>query len=115
MRGFQMLLAATACLPLALVGGPALAQPPPGADLKYKDWFESLQQPGTHSYCCSISDCHMTAYRTTANGYEVPIGDRWVPVPPDKILDHVDNPTGHAVVCYLEPDEILCFVREAEG
>lgn len=115
MRSFRMLLVAAACLSLVLRGVPALAQPPPGSNLKYKDWFESLQQPGTHGYCCSISDCHMTNYRVTPNGYEVPIDGRWVPVPPDKVLDHVDNPTGHGVVCYLVPDEIMCFVRAAEG
>lgn len=91
------------------------AAPPPDNNLQYKEWFESLRQPGTQALCCSISDCRMTNYRTNADGYEVPINNHWVRVPPDKVLNRIPNPTGHGVVCYTPPENILCFVRETDG
>ncbi|HUN50291.1 MAG TPA: hypothetical protein VMU42_04215 [Candidatus Sulfotelmatobacter sp.] len=114
MRTLPILLAVS-FLVLAASGGEVMAQPPPGSNLTFKDWFQSLQQPGTQSSCCSIADCHLTSYRTTANGYEVPINGRWIAVPPDRVLQHVANPTGSGVVCYLVPDDIMCFVRATEG
>ena len=100
---------------LILFVGSASAAPPPDSNLQYKDWFESLRQPGTMALCCSISDCRMTAYRTDAEGYEVPINNRWVRVPPDKVLNRIANPTGRGVVCYTPPENILCFVRATDG
>jgi hypothetical protein len=88
---------------------------PPEGPLRHKEWFEGLRQPGTQAQCCSIADCRVKPYRMTADGYEVQLDDRWVRVPPEKILQRIDNPTGGAVVCYTPPEHIMCFVRATEG
>ncbi|HUB96504.1 MAG TPA: hypothetical protein VL993_11330 [Stellaceae bacterium] len=56
----------------------------------------------------------MTDYRTTGFGYEALIDGRWLAVPPERVLDHIANPTGRAVVCYAPALGILCFVRPDE-
>jgi hypothetical protein len=99
-----------------LLLSPAIeAAPPADSDLKYKDWFESLRQPGTGIPCCSIADCRLTAYRMSADGYEVPLDGRWIVVPADKVLNHIPNPTGRGVVCYSPPASIFCFIRATDG
>lgn len=105
----QMLLVAA----FAGIAG-ARAQPPENADPYFAPWFQSLRQPGTGISCCSIADCRQTEYRTGQDGYEALIGDQWIVVPREKVLDHTDNPTGRAVVCYLPGKGILCFVRPSE-
>ena len=35
-------------------------------------------------------------------------------MPPDKILQRTDNPTGRAVVCWTPQRGIMCFVRATE-
>jgi len=74
-------------------------------------WFRSLLQPGTSISCCSISDCRATDYRVEGDHYEALIGEKWFVVPPDKILQRTDNPTGRAVVCWTPQRGIVCFVR----
>ncbi len=98
------------------------AAPPQNADGTYRAWFQSLRQPATGLSCCSISDCRMTEYRAGQEGYEVLIDEHvipgakahWVPVPQDKVLRGIDNPTGRAVVCAHPDGEILCFVTPEE-
>lgn len=92
----------------------ALAKPPRHTDPALVPWYQSLRQPGTGMSCCSIADCRTADYRTTDNGYEVFIDRRWIPVPPDKILQRINNPTGRAVVCWTPTQGIMCFVRAAE-
>ena len=89
------------------------AAPPENADPALAPWFQSLQAPNGTS-CCSNADCRVTDYRTSAAGYEALIDNRWIAVPRDRVLDHVSNPTGRAVVCYLPAMGILCFVRPSE-
>ena len=98
------------------------AAPPANADPALAPWFQSLRQPGTGESCCSLADCRPAEYRQTRNGYEAWIDGRfgvspgmWVPVPEDKILQRIDNPTGRAVACYTPVLGILCFVRPAES
>jgi hypothetical protein len=93
----------------------AIAQPPPNANPKLAPWFRSLLQPGTNLSCCSIADCRTTDYRIEHNHYEALIGKRWLDVPPDKILQRTDNPTGRAVVCWTPQLGIMCFVRATES
>jgi hypothetical protein len=98
----------------ALMVGAANAYPPPGADMSLAPWFQGLRQPGTGMSCCSISDCRQTDFRTNGSHYEAMIEGRWLPIPPDKILDRTDNPTGRAVVCYTPTLGIMCFIRGPE-
>jgi hypothetical protein len=97
----------------AAAAGAAHAQPPVNADPALAPWFQSLQAPNGVS-CCSIADCRMTDYRIDATGYEALVDGRWMIVPPDRVLSHVENPTGRAVVCSLPGMGILCFVRPSE-
>ncbi len=101
---------------LLLLAGIAAARgaPPENADPSLAPWFQSLRQPGTGISCCSIADCRTTDYRTTARGYEALVDGRWLAVPPDRVLQETENPTGRAVVCYLPGKGILCFVRPSE-
>jgi hypothetical protein len=101
----------------ALLLGPvmlAIAAPPENADPALSQWFRSLRQPGTGISCCSMADCRMTDYRVVGEGYEALIDGTWRTVPPERVLDHTDNPTGRAVVCYLPSKGVLCFVRPSE-
>ena len=93
----------------------AVAQPPPDADPALAPWFRSLLVPGTNISCCSVTDCRATEYRIEADHYEALIGGKWFVVPPDKILQRTDNPTGRAVVCWTPQHGILCFVRATES
>jgi hypothetical protein len=98
------------------------AQPPPNADPALSPWFQSLQQPGTGVSCCSISDCRPTEFRTQGDLYEVLIApgtfdvtdEKWLTVPPDKVLQRTDNPVGRAVVCWRPSRGIMCFIRGTE-
>jgi hypothetical protein len=94
--------------------GAAISAPPDGADPSLAPWFQGLRQPGTGISCCSIADCRTTDYRTRMDGYEVLIDDRWVSVPWEKVLQHMTNPTGRAVVCWTPQRGVLCFVRPDE-
>jgi hypothetical protein len=94
--------------------GLAQADPPPNADPALAPWFQSLHQPDTGISCCSIADCRTTDYRTSGDDYEVLIDDKWTVVPKAKILHHIDNPVGRAVVCWTPALGIMCFVRATE-
>ena len=99
---------------LWLVAVSAAAAPPQNADPALAAWFRSLLQPGTSVSCCALADCRPTDYRITADHYEALVGGAWVAIPPDKILDRTDNPTGRAVVCWTPQRGIMCFVRATE-
>ena len=98
-----------------LLATAAAAQPPPNADPTLAPWFRSLLQPGTQISCCSLADCRATDYRIRADGYEALVGGNWLLVPPEKILQRTDNPTGHAIVCWTPQRGIMCFVRATES
>src|SRR5258708_1288769 len=111
----KAIIVAGLVLGITVTAATVWSRPSPDSDMTYKEWFEGLRQPGTHAHCCSIADCRTTAYRTTSDGYEVPINDRWVRVPSEKVLDRIENPTGKGVVCYTLPANILCFVRATDS
>jgi len=100
---------------LLIPAGTAAARPPEKSDLKLGLWFEDLRQPTTDLPCCNISDCRQTESRFVANHYEALIEGHWVLVPPNAIVDRTDNPTGHAVACWLPWGGILCFVKAPES
>ena len=114
--------------PLAIIAGMLFlctgsAAHPRGA--QFADWFRSLQEPGTEgmmgsSSCCSPErDCQITDYETDANGrYWITAAGERIQVPPDKILQRTDNPTGRGVAClryYNGHPVVRCFVRASEG
>lgn len=81
------------------------------ADPALATWFRSLKAPNGTA-CCSAADCRRANFRLTLSGYQAKIGDKWVPVPWERVLRRTDNPTGEAVVCYVPQTElIMCFVR----
>jgi hypothetical protein len=90
------------------------AVPPDDADPALAPWFQSLRQPGTHMSCCSIADCRETDYRIVGDHYEAMVHGEWLAIPPDKVLNRRDNPTGRAVVCWSPALGIMCFVRGPE-
>ena len=92
----------------------AHAAPPPDADPTLAPWFRDLREPDTGRSCCSISDCRPAEARTRGDHYEVLIEGQWLPVPPEKVLNRSDNPTGRAVVCWTRILGILCFIRGPE-
>lgn len=102
-----------ACLMLALAGA-AIAAPPENADPALAPWYESLTQPETGLGCCSIADCREVESRLVGDHYEALIRDRWMIVPPERILEHTPNPTGRAVACWRPRQGIRCFVRATE-
>jgi hypothetical protein len=107
----RLIIAAASFLLVAII---AQARPPADADPALAPWFEGLQQPGTGISCCSIADCRPTDSRTAGDHYEAWIDNKWVAVPPEKVLPRSDNPMGRAVVCWTPQAGILCFVRAAE-
>ncbi|HLZ68107.1 MAG TPA: hypothetical protein VKQ29_17925 [Aliidongia sp.] len=94
-----------------LLAAHAYAAPPPDADPTLAPWFQSLRQPSTGLLCCSVADCRAVDSRETSGGYEVFIDNKWLPVPPEKVLQRADNPVGRAVVCWTKLAGIMCFVR----
>jgi hypothetical protein len=117
-------IAALALL-VALIAA-ARAAPPENADPTLAPWFQSLEVPGTnHSSCCSESDCRQVDYRVVNDYYEALLTPEqfaragvtqtlWIPVPFDRILERVDNPTGKAILCWQPGTGVLCFVRPDE-
>lgn len=106
------------CLLLSLLGllatGAALARPPPNADPALHTWYDGLRVPHSRMSCCSVSDCRTVEYRTRGDHYEAFVEGRWISIPPDKILQRTDNPTGHAVLCWTPALGVMCFVRGPE-
>jgi hypothetical protein len=94
---------------------PAVAAPPENADPALAPWFQSLRQPETGMSCCDVADCRPTEYRTVGDAYEVWVDNRWMTVPPRRILQRADNPVGRAVVCWTPQRGIMCFVRGTEA
>lgn len=107
----------------------AYGEPPANGNPAYADWFHSLTIPSGQyagTSCCSVADCRTTDYKVDGDHYVVRIPadidnpskdgkEKWLAVPPDKILQRIDNPTGQGVVCYTPSRGIMCFVRTAEG
>jgi hypothetical protein len=100
----------------------AVAAPPERPNPALVPWFESLKQRDTGASCCSIADCRTVEFRQDRDGYEVLIDGRWklsapfwLRVPPNRIIDRSDNPTGRGVVCFTPEAGILCFVRPPES
>ena len=76
---------------------------------------------GSSVSCCSPArDCHTTDYETDRDGryYWITLENERIQVPPDKILQHTDNPTGRGIAClrhYGGHPVVRCFVKASEG
>ena len=74
---------------------------------------------GAVSCCSPASDCQKTDYETDAEGrYWITTEGERIQVPPDKILQRADNPTGRGVAClrhYNGHPVVRCFVRASES
>jgi hypothetical protein len=114
-----LVIIATRCLAAAGTS----AHPP---EAEFADWFRSLKEPGTGGAmggsvsCCSPArDCQTTDYEMDSDGrYWIIVEGQRIHVPPDKILQRTDNPTGRGVAClrYYDGHPIVrCFVRAPEG
>lgn len=79
-----------------------------------RSWFKNVRSP--HGIpCCDIADGHRTTWRgNKEGGYEVPIDGTWRPVPNEAIVYNAGNPTGEAIVWYVQQGAdsyyIRCFV-----
>ena len=114
-------------LALALSAAPAFAAPPPGSDPNsaISKWYNGLYQPITGIHCCGKPDCGETRAYKDSDGVwhaQVPRGEEageWVVVPNDVILaDDYPNPTGHAVLCFLDEQPVgrpWCLVKPQAG
>lgn len=95
---------------------------------KYRDvppdvraWFRAVRSPQGVP-CCDIADGYRVDWRRHANGgYAVFIADAWRDVPSAAVVTGAGNPTGDAVVWYVDnqvdgPDRyfIRCFVPGPE-
>lgn len=101
-----------------------LAAPPPGTDEEspISQWFQGLHDSDGTS-CCSVADCRHLPTRIGRSGFEVQVpklneqyesvGTEWVPVPPDKIIPHKENPTGEPITCWSPGRGVMCFVEGA--
>jgi hypothetical protein len=124
----EVILRAGLAVSLAIRVAEAVPPPDITPDPALRAWFESLKQPRTNLPCCSISDCHFTAYSLRNGRYEITV-DGWPYVVPDEVITNTtDNLVGKAVVCYTydsfgppmpagavrtapqDPIRILCFV-----
>jgi hypothetical protein len=94
---------------------PVRTAPPENADPALAPWFNSLRAPFTNALCCSIADCRPTDSRISGDHYEAFVGGQWRSVPPDRVLQRTDNPTGRAVVCWTPSTGIMCFIRGPES
>ncbi|MDE2227779.1 MAG: hypothetical protein KGL11_01905 [Alphaproteobacteria bacterium] len=83
--------ALAAAVALLIAGSTAQANPPPGADLRYHDWFAQLKSKDGIS-CCDTADCRYVAERIVGDRYEVRFHEAdpvfpsgWVAVPDDAV------------------------------
>jgi len=110
-----------ALIVLAALAFPSIGAPPANSTGQYKSFYESLRDKNNMP-CCSISDCRPVQQRTTGQGYEVFIDDRffegkgvgWAAVPPEAFLTERDNPTGEPIACWSPYRGVMCFLRGFE-
>lgn len=97
----------------------ARGTPPEHVDPALAPWFRSLDNPVSGISCCAEYDGHILAsgdWRATPSGYQVQISGAWHDVPPQAVLNNVENPTGSAVA-FFPPggSPIYCFVRPTDS
>lgn len=102
-----LLLMSTCAYPVAAVDNGQYGDVPDNV----RSWFKSVRSPRGVP-CCDMSDGHRTTWRSgPAGGYEVPIEDQWVSVPPEAIIYDAGNPVGEAVVWYVKQGATVFYIR----
>lgn len=96
---------------LALALGVAGALSAPNA-ARAHDPYTSWERPDTGGSCCNNLDCRQATARYTGVGWEVLDDDRWLEVPPGRVLDtrKHKNPDGMHHVCIGPKQHIYCFM-----
>lgn len=74
------------------------------ADPQRAQWFDSLKQPGSTAGCCNVTDCRQTKAEQKPDGNWRAIltdyrGERWIDVPPGKVLKRPLSIDGEAYIC----------------
>jgi hypothetical protein len=110
-----MLLVVLMMFGLKAAFGADNGQIPPNVPDNIRSWFKSVRSPNGVP-CCDIADGHRTTWRAVAeteedSGYEVPIGDQWVPVPKRAIVYNAGNPVGEAIVWYTQQGTAAPYIR----
>ena len=103
-----MKFAAVALLTLAAYSGPI--------DPEISKWFREQRDRNGNS-CCDLADGEVlrsNQYRTAGDYHEVKIGDAWIRVPPEKVIDGATNPMGAPVLFHVG-EHIFCFIRSPEA
>jgi hypothetical protein len=75
------------------------------------EWYRSLRSPETGDSCCSIADCRPIEARQVNDGWQIKVGDTWLPVRPEIVLKR-DNPDGRPIAC-MAGGIVFCFVPPA--
>ena len=78
------------------------------------DWFKSLHSKGG-AWCCDGADAEIADYDLVGDHYRVRIGDEWVTVPEDAIVQG-ENKVGGARVWHYYADghaKVRCFLPDA--
>ena len=104
---------AAALLTAVSISAPARAHSPMGVDPSLAPWFQALQQPDGGGSCCNDRDCELVQARVTPKGWEAFVDKAWLAVPPERLLQRHDNPTGSAVLCHIQKN-VLCFIPPVE-
>jgi hypothetical protein len=102
MHDIATLRLAAALLAAVSISAPARAHSPMGVDPSLAPWFQALQQPNGGGSCCNDRDCELVQARVTPKGWEALVDKAWLAVPPERLLQRHDNPTGSAVLCHIE-------------
>jgi hypothetical protein len=76
------------------------------------DPYTKWERPDTGGSCCNNQDCRQATARYTGAGWEVLDGDKWLEVPPGRVLDtrNYPNPDGMHHVCIGPQRHIYCFM-----
>jgi len=77
-------------------------------------WFKSLHSKGG-AWCCSGDDAEIADYELVGNHYRVRIGDQWVTVPEDAIIEGENKVGGARVWPYYTNGRpnVRCFLPDA--
>jgi hypothetical protein len=93
---------------VSLLAIPCVAAPPPDADPALAPWFRSLHSP-SGTPCCDASDCRRTVAEMMPYGWRAKTLFGWILIP-GRIILHIPNPTGEAILCWTPNRGPICFV-----